>query len=265
MRATDAASPATKVATATELAAPRRLQWLAATVSDVIDETPRTRTLVLDVPEWSGHRAGQHLDVRLTGDDGYQAQRSYSIASAPEDTHLAITVERIEDGEVSPYLAGDVQAGDKFELRGPIGGYFVWTAALGGPLFLVAGGSGVVPLMAMLRHRANAESDLKAVLLYSSRTQGDIIYRTELDALAARADGLTVVHTLTREKPAGWSGGTRRINREMLNGFGFPPTTKPHIFICGPTPLVESAAGSLRDLGHEPARIKTERFGPTGG
>jgi ferredoxin-NADP reductase len=244
---------------------PRRLQWLTATVNDVIDETPRTRTLVLDVPGWPGHRAGQHLDVRLTGDDGYQAQRSYSVASAPEDTHLAITIERIEDGEVSPYLAGDVQKGDKFELRGPIGGYFVWTATLGGPLLLVAGGSGVVPLMAMLRHRANAKTDVKTVLLYSSRTQGDIIYRGELDALAATADGLKVVHTLTREKPAGWSGRTRRIDRDMLNETGFPPSAKPRMFICGPTPWVESAASALRDLGHEPAMIKTERFGPTGG
>jgi len=255
--------PATEVAKRD--VSPRRLQWFTATVNDVIDETPRTRTLVLDVPEWLGHRAGQHLDVRLTGDDGYQAQRSYSIASAPEDTHLAITVERIEDGEVSPYLAGDVQRGDRFELRGPIGGYFVWTAALGGPLFLVAGGSGVVPLMAILRHRMNAKSNAKAVLLYSSRTQADIIYRAELDALATKADDLKVVHTLTREKPAGWSGGTRRIDREMLSEVGFPPDAKPRMFICGPTPLVESAAGALRDLGHEPALIKTERFGPTGG
>jgi ferredoxin-NADP reductase len=263
MLATEVAMPATEVAR--KDASPRKLQWLTATVSDVIDETPRTRTLVLDVPDWSGHRAGQHLDVRLTGDDGYQAQRSYSVASAPEDSHLAITVERIEDGEVSPYLAGDVRRGDRFELRGPIGGYFVWTAALGGPLFLVAGGSGVVPLMAMLRHRQNAKSEAKTVLLYSSRTQGDIIYRGELDALAAKGDGLNVVHTLTREKPAGWTGGTRRIDRDMLSEAGFPPSMKPRIFICGPTPLVESAAGSLRDLGHEPALIKTERFGPTGG
>jgi len=255
--------PATEVAK-TDVS-PRRLQWLTATVNDVIDETPRTRTLVLEVPGWPGHRAGQHVDVRLTGDDGYQAQRSYSVASAPEDTHLAITVERIEDGEVSPYLAADVQKGDQFELRGPIGGYFVWTAALGGPLFLVAGGSGVVPLMAMLRHRAVARSNAQAVLLHSSRTQEDIIYRAELDALAAKGDGLKVVHTLTREKPAGWTGGMRRIDREMLTEVGFPPEARPRIFICGPTPLVESAAGSLRDLGHEAAQIKTERFGPTGG
>jgi ferredoxin-NADP reductase len=244
---------------------PRRLQWLTATVNDVIDETPRTRSLVLDVPEWPGHSAGQHVDVRLTGDDGYQAQRSYSIASAPEAPHVTITVERIEDGEVSPYLAGDVRKGDRFGLRGPIGGYFIWTAALGGPLFLVAGGSGVVPLMAMLRHRTAARSNAQAVLLYSSRTQEDIIYRTELDELAAKGDGLKVVHTLTREKPTGWTGGMRRIDRDMLSEFGFPPSTKPQMFICGPTPLVESAARALNGLGHAPARIKTERFGPTGG
>jgi len=258
--------PATEVAKpATEVAAPRRLQWLTATVKDVIDETPRTRNLTLDVPGWPGHRAGQHLDVRLTGEDGYQAQRSYSVASAPEDARVTITVERIDDGEVSPYLAGDVQAGDKFELRGPIGGYFVWTATLGGPLFLLAGGSGVVPLMAMLRHRANANSDVPSVLLYSSRTQSDIIYRAELDALAAKGDGLRVMHTLTREKPAGWRGGTRRIDRDMLANVSFAPAARPRIFICGPTPLVESAARSLRDLGHATALIKTERFGPTGG
>jgi ferredoxin-NADP reductase len=250
---------------ATEVAAPRRLQWLTATVNQLIDETPRTRSLVLDVPGWSGHDAGQHVDVRLTGDDGYQAQRSYSIASAPETAHVVITVERIEDGEVSPYLAGDVRKGDQFELRGPIGGYFVWTAALGGPLFLVAGGSGVVPLMAMLRHRAAARSNAQAVLLYSSRTQGDIIYRAELDELAAKGDGLKIVHTLTREKPAGWTGGTRRIDRDMLTEVGFPREAQPRIFVCGPTPLVEAAARTLSDLGHAPARIKTERFGPTGG
>jgi ferredoxin-NADP reductase len=234
-------------------------------VGEVRRETAHAWSLVMSVPEWPGHLAGQHVDVRLTAEDGYQTERSYSIASAPEDPDVELTIERIEDGEVSPYLAGDVRKGDKFELRGPIGGYFVWTAALGGPLFLVAGGSGIVPLMAMLRHRANATSNAKTALLYSSRTQGDIIYRAELDALAAKADGLKVVHTLTREKPVGWRGGTRRIDRDMLGEFGFPPSARPRMFICGPTPLVESAAGSLRDLGHEPALIKTERFGPTGG
>jgi ferredoxin-NADP reductase len=257
MPATDLARPATGVA-------PRRLQWLTATVREMIDETPRVRSLVLDVPGWAGHRAGQHLDVRLTGEDGYQAQRSYSIASAPEDG-VTITVERIAEGEVSPYLAGEVRAGDQFELRGPIGGYFVWTAALGGPLFLVAGGSGIVPLMAMLRHRAYAKSTAPAVLLYSSRADGDIIYRAELERLAAANDGLKIVHTLTRKQPPGWNGYARRIDRAMLSEVGFSPRERLRIFVCGPTPLVESAARSLREVGHEPAMIKTERFGPTGG
>jgi ferredoxin-NADP reductase len=242
----------------------RRLQWLTATVRDVIDETPRVRSLHLDVPGWPGHRAGQHVDVRLTAEDGYQAQRSYSIASAPEAAGVTLTVERIADGEVSPYLAGEARAGDRFELRGPIGGYFVWTAALGGPLFLVAGGSGVVPLMAMLRHRAAAKSDLPATLLFSSRTAGDIIYGAELERLAGQGGGLKVVHTLTRETPAGWRGFTRRIDRAMLDAVGFAPDAGARCFICGPTPLVEAVARALRVLGHAPHLIKTERFGPTG-
>jgi ferredoxin-NADP reductase len=241
-----------------------RLQWLTATVREVIDETPRVRSLLLDVPNWPGHRAGQHVDVRLTAEDGYQAQRSYSIASAPEATGVSLTVERIGEGEVSPYLAGEARVGDQFELRGPIGGYFVWTAALGGPLLLIAGGSGMVPLMAMLRHRAAAGSGVPARLLYSSRGADDIIYRAELAQLVARGDGLSVAHTLTREKPAGWSGFARRIDRAMLQEAGYPPEAGARCFVCGPTPLVESVARTLRDLGHAPARIKTERFGPTG-
>jgi len=246
-------------------AGPRRLEWQVAEVSEVVPETQRVKTLVLRVPGWPGHLPGQHVDVRLTGEDGFQAQRSYSIASAPEASHLALTVERIEEGEVSPYLVADVQPGDRFELRGPIGGYFVWTVALGGPLFLIAGGSGIVPLMAMLRHRAAVGSTLPALLLYSSRTFEDIIYHEELDRLGAKRDGLTVVHTLTRQQPAGWSGGVRRIDRSMLADVGFPASARPRIFICGPTSLVESAAQLLLDLGHERSLIKTERFGPTGG
>lgn len=245
--------------------APRRLPWRTVEVREVTAETPRVRSLILDVPGWPGHRAGQHVDVRLTAEDGYQAQRSYSIASAPEAAHVMLTVEQIEEGEVSPYLAMDVQPGDRFELRGPIGGYFVWTANLDGPLFLVAGGSGIVPLMAMLRHRALAPNPAPALLLYSSRTADDIIYRDELDSLAARGDGLTVVHTLTRGHPPDWTGGTHRIDRHMLIDVGMPPTISPRIYICGPTPLVESAAAALHDLGHAAERIKTERFGPTGG
>ena len=241
----------------------RRLQWMPATVREVIEETPRVRSLVFDVPDWPGHRAGQHVDVRLTAEDGYQAQRSYSIASAP-GAALMLTVERIGEGEVSPYLAGEARAGDKFELRGPIGGYFIWTPDLSGPLFLVAGGSGIVPLMAMLRQRAAAKSTLPAALLYSSRGFADLIYRAELERLAGAGDGLQVVHTLTRERPAGWSGLTRRIDRAMLEEAGFAPDAHPRIFVCGPTPLVEAAARGLRDIGHEPHLIKTERFGPTG-
>jgi ferredoxin-NADP reductase len=237
---------------------------MTATVRAVIDETPRVRSLVLDLPDWPGHKPGQHVDVRLTADDGYQAQRSYSIASAPEAPQVTLTVERLDDGEVSSYLAGDVRVGDKFEMRGPIGGYFVWTAALGGPLFLVAGGSGVVPLMAMLRHRAAVNSNVPATMLYSSRSYDDIIYRAELDALAAQGDGLKVVHTLTRAQPSGWNGLSRRIDRAMLESVGSAPAAQPRIFVCGPTPMVEAAARDLRDLGHAAQRIKTERFGPTG-
>lgn len=245
--------------------APKRLEWRVAEVRDIIDETPRVKTLVLDVPDWPGHRPGQHVDVRLTAEDGYQAQRSYSIASAPEAAHLMLTVERLSDGEVSPYLASDVRPGDKFELRGPIGGYFVWTAAIGGPLLLVSGGSGIAPLMAMLRHRAAAGSTIPAVLLSSSRTFEDIIYRDELERLAGRGDGLKVVHTLTRRQPPGWTGGTRRIDRDMIASVDFPADASAKSFVCGPTQLVESVAKILLELGHERSLIKTERFGPTGG
>lgn len=243
----------------------RKLIWRVAEVSKIIDETPRVKSLVLDVPGWPGHRPGQHVDVRLTAEDGYQAQRSYSVASEPESAHVMLTVERIEEGEVSSYLAADVQPGDKFELRGPIGGHFVWTVPVGGPLLLVAGGSGIAPLMAMLRHRAALRSTIPAVLLYSSRTFNDIIYREELDRMAARNDGLRVTYTLTRSQPSGWTGGTRRIDGGMLESIGLPASARPKIFICGPTGLVESVARSLLDLGHVRALIKTERFGPTGG
>jgi ferredoxin-NADP reductase len=243
---------------------PKRLAWMTARVVEIIEETPRVRSLVLDVPEWPGHRAGQHVDVRLTAEDGYQAQRSYSIASASRAAQLMLTVECIGEGEVSPYLAGEARQGDQFELRGPIGGYFVWTPELADPLFLIAGGSGVVPLMAMLRQRSEAKSKVPATLLYSSRSIEDIIYRAELEHLTGQGDGLNVVHTLTRERPAGWSGLARRIDRAMLQEVGFTPDEHPRIFVCGPTPLVEAAARSLHLIGHAPHLIKTERFGPTG-
>jgi ferredoxin-NADP reductase len=244
------------------IVSPRRLAWQVAVVHEVIEETPRVCTIVLDVPHWPGHLAGQHVDIRLTGEDGYQAQRSYSIASPPGDPYLKLTVERIAEGEVSPYLTEEVRAGDRFELRGPIGGYFVWTGA--SPLFLVAGGSGVAPLMSMLRHRASERAPHPATLLYSSRTLEEVIYRRELEQLAQRNDGLRVVHTLTRGRPPGWTGGTRRIDRAMLAELGPTPEAGTQAFICGPTGLVESAARSLVEIGHAPALIKTERFGPTG-
>ena len=242
-----------------------RLSWLAATVAADVRETARVRTLVLNVPGWPGHRAGQHVDVRLTAEDGYQAQRSYSIASAPEETELSLTVERLDDGEVSPYLVDEVRAGDVFELRGPIGGYFVWDAATAGPLLLVGGGSGVVPLAAMIRHRGVAGDAVPARLLYSSRSLEDVIYRDELDRLAARADGLEVFHTLTREQPSDWSGYARRIDADMLREVAWPAADGALAFVCGPTRLVESVAADLVDLGYDPGRVRTERFGPTGG
>jgi ferredoxin-NADP reductase len=244
----------------------RRLSWRLGDVVDVIEETSRVRSVVLAVPGWPGHLPGQHVDVRVTADDGYQAQRSYSIASAP-DTHerLALTVERIEDGEVSPYLVDELRAGDRLELRGPIGGYFVWDAAMGDPLLLVAGGSGICPLMAMLRHRDAIGGVVPTRLLYSSRSLEDVIYRDELDRLTAAGRGLEVLHTLTRVQPPGWSGLHRRIDTEMLAEVAWPPDRRPLAYVCGPTPLVEAVAEALVELGHEAGRIKTERFGPTGG
>jgi ferredoxin-NADP reductase len=251
----------------------RPIVWRLATVTDLVSETPRARTLVLDVPGWPGHRAGQHVDVRLTAEDGYQAQRSYSIASAPEDARVTLTIERLDEGEVSPYLTDELRVGDRLELRGPIGGYFVWDVAIGGPLFLVGGGSGIVPLMAMLRHRAaalgsadgDARHHIPARLLYSSRRWDDVIYRDELARLIEDDSTLEVAFTLTREQPQGWAGLRRRIDRIMLAEVTWPPAERPHVFVCGPTPLVEAVAAALVELGHDPARVKTERFGPTGG
>jgi ferredoxin-NADP reductase len=236
------------------------IRWRTVTVREVVDETQQARTLVLDVPDWPGHVAGQHVDVRLTAEDGYQAQRSYSIASAPEDQRVALTIERLDDGEVSPYLAGELRAGDEFEIRGPVGGHFTWRVQDGGPLLLVAGGSGVVPLMAMLRHRAAQGSDVDARLLLSTRSLEDVYYRDELSAL----NGVRVSYTLTRERPADWDGYDRRVDAEMLADVGPPASEDPRIFVCGPTAFVEQAAESLVSLGHEPGAIRTERFGPTG-
>jgi len=235
-----------------------RLTWLAATVAATREETPRVRTLGLEVDGWDSHRAGQHLDVRLTAEDGYQAQRSYSIASAPADP-LEITVERLDDGEVSPYLVDDVGDGDAFEVRGPIGGYFVWDGDEPEPVLLVAGGSGVVPLMAMARHRARVGATAPMRLLYSSRTWDDVIYRDELESL-----GIEVVHTLTRGQPPGWTGYTRRIDDDLLREVAFPASDGPRVYVCGSTRFVDAAADGLVRLGYYPRSIRTERFGATG-
>jgi len=242
-----------------------RLNWQFGEVLDTQVETVRTKSITLAVPNWMGHRPGQHVDVRLTAEDGYQAERSYSIASPPEeDQRVTLTVERLDDGEVSPYLTDELRAGDKMELRGPIGGYFVWEARMGGPLLLVAGGSGIVPLMAMLRHRAAVGSTIATRLLYSSRSSEDVIYGDELERLVRNTTMLEVVQTLTRVQTPGWTGYHRRIDTEMLREVAWPLDQRPLTFICGPTPFVETAAASLVTLGYNPGHIKTERFGPTG-
>ncbi|HEY6405921.1 MAG TPA: ferredoxin reductase [Ktedonobacteraceae bacterium] len=244
---------------------PGRLSWQLGEVVATQAETARARSITLALPNWMGHRPGQHVDVRLTAEDGYQAERSYSIASPPEEVpRMTLTVERLDDGEVSPYLTDELRVGDKLELRGPIGGYFVWEAHMGGPLLLVAGGSGIVPLMAMLRHQAAVGSMVPTRLLYSSRSYAEVIYRDELDRLVESATLLEVAHTLTREQPPGWTGYQRRIDTDLLREVAWPLDQSPLTFICGPTPFVETAAASLVALGHKPARIKTERFGPTG-
>jgi ferredoxin-NADP reductase len=240
-----------------------RLRWQIATVDDVVVETARVRTIVLGLSEWLGHRAGQHLDVRLTAEDGYRAEREYSIASAPGDP-VAITVERLDDGEVSPYLTEELRAGDEIEVRGPIGGYFVWDVEHGGPLLLVAGGSGLVPLMSMLRHRGARGSDVEAHVLVSARGGEDALYRDELEGLQPRA-GLHVAWTFTRTAPAGWSGYERRVDAAMLAEVAPEPDARPLIFVCGPTPFVEAVADLLVDGGYDPRTIHAERFGPTGG
>ncbi len=226
------------------------------------DATPRCKNIVLELPDWAGHLAGQHVDVRLTAEDGYQAQRSYSIASAPEDEQLMLTVERLDDGEVSTYLHDELILGDELELRGPIGGYFVWEESLGGPLLMIAGGSGIVPFRSMARHWASGPRTVPARLAYSARTLDEVIYRDELSALAGDPRfGLEVA--LTRGWPDDWQGHRGRVDRALLDSLA-PAGARPLVYVCGPTPFVEAVAQALVDAGHDPARIRTERFGPTG-
>lgn len=239
--------------------------WQLATVAAVRDETPSVRTIAFTLLQWPRHLAGQHVDIRLTAEDGYQAQRSYSIASPAGSLALIeLTIERISDGEVSPFLTETLALSDTIELRGPIGGYFTWRPENSSPLMLIAGGSGIVPLMSMLRTRATAATRAPGRLLYSSRTFEEIIYRKELDSLTANNDGLSMVPTLTRGAPLGWSGETRRVDGEVLAKYALPAAQKPQIFVCGPTSFVETVADQLVALGHEETAIKTERFGPTG-
>jgi len=236
------------------------VKWLVATVTETIPETATAVTIRLDVPDWPGHRAGQHVDVRLTAEDGYQAQRSYSIASAPGSEQLELTIVRIDDGEVSPYLASDLDVGDQIELRGPIGGYFVWDGDDDLPVLLAGGGSGVVPLVSMLRHRASIRRGAPMHLVYSARAAGDVLYRDEL----AKIDGVTI--TLTREEPSSdWDGRRGRVDDELLTSAGWAPSEAPRCYVCGPDTFVEAVANTLVDMGHDQTNVRTERFGPTGG
>jgi ferredoxin-NADP reductase len=240
----------------------KRRDWQLMTVHDIVVETPRVRTIRLEAAGWDGHLPGQHVDIRLTAEDGYQTERSYSISSPPSDELLALTVERVEGGEVSPYLVDTLRAGDRLELRGPIGGYFVWAGTENKPLLLVAGGSGITPLIAMLRHRDRLTNRAPATLIYSSRRLQDIIYRDEIDATASRDPSLRVVHALTRQAPLHWTGHRGRVDKNLLTTNCFAVAQQPAIFICGPTRFVDSIASLLVELGFDPLSIRTERFGP---
>jgi len=242
------------------------IDWQIAMLTAVKPETPWVKSFTFSLPDWYRHKAGQHYDVRLTAEDGYQAQRSYSIASEPErEGEIDLTVERIKDGEVSTYFHDVLEPGDKVELRGPIGGYFVWEVGLlPEPLLLIAGGSGVVPLMAMLRHKAASHSKNPTHLLYSSRTFEDVIYFQELEKLNANGSGLKVFHTLTRGHPQGWKGFTRRLDAAMVQEVISPLGSGVQAFLCGPTRMVESAANALVELGLPAMQVRTERFGPSG-
>ncbi|QYN19363.1 ferredoxin reductase [Amycolatopsis sp. DSM 110486] len=241
----------------------RRLNWQQAAVTGLVAETPNTRSIAFALPDWPGHRAGQHVDVRLTAEDGYRAERSYSIASAPEDPDVVLTVERLDDGEVSPYLVDELRVGDEVELRGPVGGHFVWESTCGSPVLLVAGGSGVVPFRSMLRHHAAAGSTVPMRLLYSARSRETLIYADEFTRIGGRG-GIDIRVTLTRENSGTRPGEHGRIDRDFLTRAGLPPTEEPVVYVCGPTGFVETVANTLVDLGHRPERIRTERFGGTG-
>jgi ferredoxin-NADP reductase len=240
-------------------ALPGRLSWQVAEVAAIRAETPTAHSITFAISSWPGQLAGQRVDVRLTAENGYRVERSYSISSPPEDALVTLTVERVADGEVSPYLIDELRVGDRLELRGPIGGHFVWDVSRGGPLLLVAGGSGIAPLMAMVRHRAAAGSTVPVRLLYSSRSLENTIFREELAGMAR--SGVDVRHALTRSQPMGWSGYRRRVDLDMLRDVAWPIELDPQVFICGPTAFVETAAAGLVALGHDPRSIKTERFG----
>ena len=262
---------------------PARLAWQPATVEAVTAETYRVKTFTLRPAEWRPFRPGQHVDIRLTAPDGYQAQRSYSIATPPElEGRFDLTVERMDDGEVSPYFHEVVQLGDQIEERGPIGGPFTWTVQDGGPVLFIAGGAGIVPIMSMLRHRrwvipspstgeAQGEgapdghlSPTPVLLLYSSRSAEDIIYWSELDAMAAGDQSCKLVHTLTRKQPAGWTGYARRLDRQMVSECIARLGQPRYAFICGPTAFVEAAADAAVAAGISADSVRTERFGPSG-
>jgi ferredoxin-NADP reductase len=242
-----------------------RLTWRVGEVVETRQETHRVRSLAIQVPGWEGHRPGQHVDLRLTAEDGYQAVRSYSLAAPPLDSHVLVTVELIEDGELSPWLVEEAQPGDQLEVRGPVGGYFVWEPPLGGPLLLVAGGSGIVPLAAMLRSHAVAGSEVPVRLLYSARGPDEVLYPSELGRLGSGDGPREVVYTYTRSSPPDWTGYTRRVDASMLSEVAWPPGDRPLAYVCGPTAFVETVANALHKLGHDPERIRTERFGPSGG
>ena len=238
--------------------------WRAATVAAVRPESATARTVVLEVPDWPGHLAGQHVDVRLTAEDGYTATRSYSIASVPAGELVEITVERLDDGEVSPYLVDEVRTGDRLEVRGPNGGWFVWRPEQIEPVLLVGGGSGVVPLMAIARRHAAAGSTSPLRLVHSVRTPTALLYADELATLAT-SPAVEVTHVFTRSAPDGRVGPVGRLDGARLADVAFPPGARPTSYVCGPTGFVETVADLLVGAGHDPRRVRTERFGPSGG